>query len=51
MHREGKEVHVDTDEARAGSTPHIVRNVLAISLGLAIVLLSIAWMTGAFMAS
>jgi len=28
--------HVDTDSARAGSTPHIVRYVLVISLTLAI---------------
>ena len=47
MHTEGNEVHETTDEARAGSTPNIVRWVLAISLLGAIVLLSIIWMTGA----
>ncbi len=47
MERQGEEVHVETDEARGGSTPHIVRYVLAISLVLAIVALSIVWMTGA----
>jgi hypothetical protein len=49
MHKEGDEVHLDEDEARSGSTPHIVRYVLAISLFLAIVLLSAIWMTGAIM--
>lgn len=41
------EVHVTTDEARSGSTPHVVRWVLAISLLAAIVLLSAMWMTSA----
>jgi len=41
------EIHVETDAARGGSTPHIVRWVLAISLLAAIVLLSIIWITGA----
>jgi len=41
------EVHAETDAARAGSTPNIVRWVLAISLLAAIVLLSIIWITGA----
>lgn len=41
-------IHETTDEARAGETPHIVRYVLGISLLLAIVLLSAAWMVGAF---
>lgn len=31
-----QETHIGTDQARAGSTPHIVRYVLAISLALAI---------------
>lgn len=31
-----EETHVSTDEARAGSTPGIVRYVLAVSLGLAV---------------
>lgn len=47
MHREGDEVHETTDEARAGSTPNIVRWVLAISLLAAILLLSAIWITGA----
>ena len=41
------QVHAETDAARAGSTPHIVRWILAISLLAAIVLLSIVWITGA----
>ncbi|WP_170304708.1 hypothetical protein [Croceicoccus estronivorus] len=47
MESQGEEVHVDTDKARGGSTPHIVRWVLAISLFLAIALLSATWITGA----
>lgn len=47
MERQGDEVHVHTDEARGGSTPHIVRYVLIISLLLAIGFLSITWITGA----
>ena len=47
MNAEQNEVHSETDAARAGSTPHIVRWVLGISLFAAIVLLSIIWMTGA----
>lgn len=47
MERRGEEVHVETDEARAASTPHIVRYVLAISLLLAIAALSAIWITGA----
>ena len=43
--------HIDSEDARAGSTPHIVRYVLAISLFLAIVALSIIWMTGALTAN
>ena len=41
------ETHVETDSARGGSTPNIVRWVLGASLLAAIVLLSIVWMTGA----
>jgi hypothetical protein len=41
------EFHAETDAARAGSTPHIVRWILAISLFSAIALLSAIWITGA----
>ena len=47
MAGERDEVHVDTDEARGGSTPHVVRWMLGISLVAAIVLLSAIWMFGA----
>ncbi len=43
------EVHRETDEARGGSTPHIVRWILGISLVSAVVLLSAVWMIGAAM--
>ncbi|QGN53762.1 hypothetical protein [Novosphingobium sp. Gsoil 351] len=47
MERQGDEVHIETDEARGASTPHIVRYVLIISLLLAVGALSVIWMTGA----
>ncbi len=47
MEDRGGEIHIETDEARGGSTPHIVRYVLIISMILAIGLLSIVWITGA----
>jgi hypothetical protein len=47
MERHGDEVHIETNEARGASTPHIVRYVLMISLVLAILALSAIWMTGA----
>ena len=40
-----QEPHIATDEARAGSTPHIVRYVLGISLTLAVIaMLFVLWM-------
>ncbi len=47
MERQGDEVHVTTDEARGGDTPHVVRYVLLVSILLVIVALSAIWMTGA----
>lgn len=47
MHREGEEVHIETDEARGGATPNIVRYVLAISLVLALAAMSAVWIVGA----
>lgn len=44
---QGDEVHTETDEARGGSTPHIVRWILGISIFLGIVLLSAVWIFGA----
>jgi hypothetical protein len=40
-------VHKSTDDARAGSTPHIVRWVLGISITLAAASLTIIWVWGA----
>jgi hypothetical protein len=42
-----EEIHKTTDDARAGSTPHIVRFVLATSLFLAIACLTVIWVVGA----
>lgn len=47
MERHNEEVHISTNEARSGSTPSIVRYVLLISLFLAIVAMTIIWVTGA----
>lgn len=47
MERRGDEVHITTDEARSGNERGIVRYVLAISLGLAIIALSAIWINGA----
>lgn len=47
MERQGEEVHIETNEARGGSTPHIVRYVLIISLFLAVGALTLIWITGA----
>ena len=47
MQKFGDEVHIETDEARGGSTPHVVRYVLLISLFLAIFAMSAIWITGA----
>jgi hypothetical protein len=47
MASDPNEVHSETDAARAGSTPNIVRWVLGISLFAAIALLSVIWITGA----
>ena len=47
MAEEQREIHVESDEVRGGSTPRIVRYVLIISTLLAIVLLSAIWIFGA----
>jgi len=47
MRNENGKVHSETDEARGGSTPHVVRWILVISTLAAIVLLTIVWVTGA----
>ena len=47
MERDGRRVHVTDTEASAGSTPHIVRYILLISLVLVIIAMSVIWITGA----
>lgn len=47
MDNEPNGIHAETDAARAGSTPHVVRWILGISLFAAIVALSAIWITGA----
>jgi len=47
MERRGEEIHLETEEARSGETSNVVRYVLMIALALAIVTLSIVWITGA----
>jgi len=47
MERRGDEVHLDYEEASSGVRGHGVRYVLAISIILAIGLLSAIWITGA----
>lgn len=47
MERDGEKVRLSAEEARGGSTPHVVRYMLAIGLLLAIVALSAIWITGA----
>jgi hypothetical protein len=47
MEKDGDEIHVSGEEASGGTQPHIVRYILAISLLLAVVLLSLIWITGA----
>jgi hypothetical protein len=48
MQTEADEIHADVDEARAASTPNIVRWVLGFSLLAAIVLLTAIWVIGAW---
>lgn len=43
MERRGEEIHIDSDKARAGSTPHVMRWVLGVSLTLAIIAMSAVW--------
>lgn len=49
MERQGNETHITTEEARGGRSNHVVRWVLGISLLLAIIALTIIWVTGAVM--
>ena len=47
MHKDGDQIDVSEEEASGGVKNQGVRYVLAISLGLAIIVLSLMWMTGA----
>ena len=47
MRRIGEEVQLEKDEARGGTTPHVVRYVLFFSLTMAIIAMSAIWITGA----
>ncbi len=47
MQKNGDQIEVSTEEASGGVTNHGVRYVLIISLFLAIMVLSLAWITGA----
>lgn len=47
MERQGEEIHVTETEAKAGRRGNHVRNILLISLFLAIVIMSAMWITGA----
>ena len=40
MERQGEEIHVETEEARAGETPHVVRYILIFGLVLTIAALT-----------
>ena len=47
MQKDGDHIDVTEEEASAGAKNHGVRYVLAISLALAVIALSLMWMTGA----
>lgn len=47
MAGENDQVHRETDQARGGSTPHIVRWMLIISTLAAVIFLSAIWIFGA----
>lgn len=47
MKRNGDQVELSSEEASGGTSPRIVRYILAISLTLTIILLSVIWITGA----
>lgn len=47
MSDQDEAIHIEDDDARAASTPGIVRYVLGISLLLAIILMSAVWIVPA----
>jgi hypothetical protein len=48
MRQDGDEIHVDTEEARAASTPNVTRWVLTFGLLAAIILLTAIWVIGSW---
>jgi uncharacterized membrane protein len=51
MESQGRKVHIDRDEARAGSTPGVVRYVLMIGLALVVLAFAIIVITGSLNAN
>ncbi|GGO93362.1 hypothetical protein [Stakelama pacifica] len=41
-----EEVHVDTDRARAGATPHMTRYILAISMVIIVIIFAVIVWSG-----
>lgn len=46
MEQQDEQVVLETNEARAGSTPHIVRYILMVSMALAIIGMGLVWRIG-----
>jgi len=47
METQGREIHIDSDKARAGSTNHVVRYVLGIGLALVVLAFAVIVIVGA----
>lgn len=48
MHREGEEIHVDAEEARAGRKGSHLLKILVISLVVIVALYSATWIIGSY---
>lgn len=46
MEKKDEQVILETNEARAGSTPHILRYILMVSMALAIIGMGLVWWIG-----
>lgn len=46
MENDGDPVVIETNKVRAGSTPHVVRYILVVSLALAIIGMGLIWWIG-----
>lgn len=46
MEQQDEQVVLETNEARAGSTPHILRYILMVSMALAIIGMGLVWWIG-----